>query len=546
MAHAICPFDLSQGVSSASFPSIVKCSPRFKKFNVDRSVYSFSEKTQSSHGLSSSGKIRRAAVFRPRRGSLVVWSANAVKNSARSAEPLPSLHVEEATADNSRVKLTVTVPPERCGEMWTKTIREISKNNQFGDFRKGERIPDWLVIREVGEKQIKLTTLDSLLQSTLPEALASVAGRALKESEHILTKVDDLLSQFSPTTPLVYEIAVDVVPEVKWRSERAYAALAVEVEVDADIDEAAAAAAEDQLKFRLKDLGQLKISIANGLQMGEVAIVDIAANRILLNGEKGDPILSATQNGFQLDTEQGKFLLPGLVEKLLGMVRGETRDFQLAFPTTWQQEALRGVSAAFRVTCKEIFVRELPELTDDLAEKFLPGAKTIEEVREKLVAGHKDRLEKEKEQATFLAITEALGEVCDMEVPHSLLEEQGRQMYAAKLIELQAGGKLKKEDMTSLTTEAMVQNYLRAQKDNIAKQVRQALAVQEVFRAEKLTYEEEELKAEVASAIEEFERFHQEYDKDRVREQASELLEGAKVLAWLKENSSITYVPKSG
>jgi trigger factor len=52
----------------------------------------------------------------------------------------------------------------------------------------------------------------------------------------------------------------------------------------------------------------------------------------------------------------------------------------------------------------------------------------------------------------------------------------------------------------------------------------------------------EELETEVENAIAEFKRYNQEYDEERVKEQAQELLEGQKVLDWLKEHAEITYV----
>ena len=54
--------------------------------------------------------------------------------------------------------------------------------------------------------------------------------------------------------------------------------------------------------------------------------------------------------GFQLDTEEGAFLLPGFVEAVLGLEAGQSKSFDLVFPETWQQESLRGVKARFSVS----------------------------------------------------------------------------------------------------------------------------------------------------------------------------------------------------
>lgn len=54
--------------------------------------------------------------------------------------------------------------------------------------------------------------------------------------------------------------------------------------------------------------------------------------------------------GFQFDTEDGDKVLPGFLDSILGMQRGETKSFQYVFPESWNQEDLRGVQAQFTVS----------------------------------------------------------------------------------------------------------------------------------------------------------------------------------------------------
>ncbi|TXG67471.1 hypothetical protein EZV62_008746 [Acer yangbiense] len=54
----------------------------------------------------------------------------------------------------------------------------------------------------------------------------------------------------------------------------------------------------------------------------------------------------------------------------------------------------------------------------------------------------------------------------------------------------------------------------------------------------------EELVKEVENSVAEFKRHKQEYDEDRVKEQVQEILEGAKVLEWLREHAEIQYITR--
>ena len=88
----------------------------------------------------------------------------------------------------------------------------------------------------------------------------------------------------------------------------------------------------------------------------------------------------------------------------------------------------------------------------------------------------------------------------------------------------------------------MVNNYLLNQKDHITDICKKTLAVAEIYKLENLTYSEDELNREVEIAKQEFAGMEQEYDLERVKEQAQEILEGNKVLEWLVENAKVTYV----
>lgn len=105
-------------------------------------------------------------------------------------------------------------------------------------------------------------------------------------------------------------------------------------------------------------------------------------------------------------------------------------------------------------------------------------------------------------------------QVTEIDVPNSLIEEQGRIMYAGKLLEIQvfscvffaisffvqqfgyqiftkhneqARMNMSTEQLANLSSEQMVNNYLISQKQSIVDAVKQVLAVAEIFKSENLT-----------------------------------------------------------
>lgn len=245
-----------------------------------------------------------------------------------------------------------------------------------------------------------------------------------------------------------------------------------------------------------------------------------------------------------MDTEEADYLLPGFLNSIMGIQRGETKSFPLQFPESWNEENLRGIVAQFTVECKELFCRDLPELDDSLADRLLSGCSTLSQVREAILQRCREVEQTARDQATDNAILNQLCKLIDVEIPQSLFEEQGRQLYGAKLLELQASRKLNEQQLGSLTSEKSFNEYLEIQRDNITNIIKQTLAVREIFKHENLQFSTEELVKEVENSIAEFQHHNQEYDEERIKEQVQDILEGAKVLEWLREDADIQYVTK--
>ena len=80
-----------------------------------------------------------------------------------------------------------------------------------------------------------------------------------------------------------------------------------------------------------------------------------------LNGERGDRLPDvAGGEGVQLPLRSGKFM-PGLVEGLIGIKRGESRDITVTFPARTSVPELSGIEAIFDVKCEKVQSRVLPE-----------------------------------------------------------------------------------------------------------------------------------------------------------------------------------------
>lgn len=460
-----------------------------------------------------------------------------------SNDRLPSdIKVTETPEPNSRIRLSVEVPPAVCEDCYKRVMNEFTKQAKVPGFRPGKNVPESILLSYVGKQNVQKATVESILKRTLPHAMSSVTGRALRDSVQIATKFTDMEKTYLSLNSLRYDVVVDVAPEVIWIPENGYRDLKIVVEIDSEID--AQRASEQELRQRHKSLGLMRIITDRGLQIGDVAVLDVSATKIDKDESNVQNIPAAESKGFHFDTEHGDRVIPGFLDSIIGIQRGETKSFPLVFPESWKQENLRGVHAQFTVECKELFYRDLPELDDTFADKLLPGCTTLQQVKESLLQKFLEVEQTAREQATDNAILDQLCKMVEIDIPQSLFEEQGRQLYGAKLLQIQANMKLNEQQLASLSSPKAVNEFLENQKENITRVIKQNLAVGDIFKRENLQFSTEDLVKEVENSIAEFKRHKQEYNEERVEEQVQEVLEGAKVLEWLREHSEIQYISR--
>ena len=450
-----------------------------------------------------------------------------------------------------KVRLEVTVP---------KSLQELSYQNCLEGFAEKAQIPGFsykkgggrkkgdnklppanVIINFVGEKEFKSACVEETLQQSIPQAMQTVASVALQDSERIETPFDELFKAFSgkdasPVGDVIYGISCEVVPTITWKGD--YRKLKVEVTSPGD-DKTDAMEAEATFNRQLRALGTMRVVVDRGLEVGDQVVMDLEA----VNAETGEEIEGIRQKKFSLDTGAARLNLPGLVDGIVGMKTGEERTFPLTMPEDWPQAFIRGVTANFTVKLTELFDNEVPEATDDIASRIFPDATTIEEAKSKILEMQRENTKAMLEQITNEALVDALADICEAPLPESIVEETGRQMYSEKMLAMQMGQNMSMEVINQLAAPEMVEKFLQTERAEIEQIVRRTVACEELFRLENIEVTEEEFKAEVVAAKEEFERYGTEYDVQRLVEQAGETIEARKSLEWLRANAEITVKP---
>lgn len=298
----------------------------------------------------------------------------------------------------TRVKLTISVPPEELKPSITSAYSAIAQQISIPGFRKG-KVPPAIIDQRVGKgaviEQAVSDGLDGFYRAAVEEENLKAMGRPEAD-------VAEWPSDKDFSGDLVVTVEVDVRPEFDLPD---YDGITVEVEpaevTDADIDTAL-----DELRTRFGTL----VSVERPAKTGDFVQIDLTAT---IDGNEVD---SATGVSYEVGSGE---LLEGMDEAVESLTAGESTTFSSPLLGGEHQ----GEDAEVAVTVTAVKERELPEADDDFAQ-VASEFDTIGELRESLV-------EQVKGQKTFGQGTEArtkavdqLLEAADIPVSEKLIEEE--------------------------------------------------------------------------------------------------------------------------
>jgi trigger factor len=353
-----------------------------------------------------------------------------------------SLTTNKEELGDSRVRLTVQVPPEAVEAQLSTAAQAIGRDMRVPGFRKG-KVPAQVVIRQVGREAV----LDEAVRQALPEWYEEAVQAA-----GVTTVGDpklDLADLPERGSPLEFSIEVAVVPPAKLGEYKGVEVGRREPEVDAD-------AVNAQIERTRESLASLE-AVERAAGKGDFVVIDFVGS------VDGETFEGGEARGHVTELGSGR-LIDDFEDQLEGATAGEEREIKVTFPDEYPAEHLAGKEAVFAVEVKEVKEKRLPELDDDFAVEA-GGYDSLDELRKEI----EDRLKEADEQAVEAEFREAAVDavVADsaVEVPHELVHAKSHDMWhrtARRLSQqgvdaaqyLQLSGKTEEELVTEAEPEA--------------------------------------------------------------------------------------------
>ncbi len=316
----------------------------------------------------------------------------------------------------SRVRLAVEVPPEEVERRINQAARELGSRLRVPGFRRG-KVPPPVVIRRVGREALVEEAVRDALPRWYQEAIDEAGIAPVGDPEL------DVSTQPDQGQAFTFSIEIGVRPEARLGQYKG-------LEVGRREPHADPQAIEQELQKLRERLGKLE-HVDRAAEQGDFVVVDYAGRT------DGQPLEGAEGRDQLLELGTGR-LLPGFDEALTGAAAGEQKEIEVTFPED-HPEDLRGRTATFEVTVKEVRAKQLPELSDELAADAA-GFDTLDELREDITGRLREADEHAIEREFQQAVLDVAVEQATIDVPEKLVHARAHELIHDTLQALERQG----------------------------------------------------------------------------------------------------------
>ena len=298
--------------------------------------------------------------------------------------------------------LTVTVPAEKVDKALDQAFKKVVKQINVPGFRKG-KVPRPIFEQRFGVEALYQDAVDILLPEAYGEAIEETKINPVAQPEINVTQIEK-------GKDFEFEATVTVEPEVKLGD---YKGLEIEKQdselTDKDL--------QDAIDHSLGHLADMVVKEDGAVEEGDTVNIDFDG---YVDGEQFE---GGQADGYDLEIGSGSFI-PGFEDQLVGVKTGEEKDVVVTFPEEYHAEELAGKEATFKTKVNEIKYKEVPELTDEIANELDSDANSVDEYKENL----RKRLSEEKAQdAENVEKEEAINKATEnttIDIPQAMIDTE--------------------------------------------------------------------------------------------------------------------------
>ncbi len=317
------------------------------------------------------------------------------------------MKVEKKVLEKSQIELTVELPYGNIEKAIPFATEKISKEVKIDGFRQG-KVPYEVLKEKIGENAI----LEEAARTVINKTLGKAIEENIKETPIGQPNID--IIKLAENNVFIYKITIALMPSVT-----------LGVFKDLKVK-------KEKVKIEKEDVDKTLEELQN------MRVKEVLVDR---KSKKGDKVLVDIQmflDNVPVESGQGKdtaviigkdFIVPGFDKNLIDAKKSELKEFSLPYPKDHYMKNLAGKNVDFKVTIKEVYERQVPELDDEFAKTL--GLKKISELEENLEKNIKEEREKESMMKSEKIILEKIIKKAKFgEIPELLIDNETKTMMA--------------------------------------------------------------------------------------------------------------------
>ncbi|WP_296332232.1 trigger factor [uncultured Treponema sp.] len=313
--------------------------------------------------------------------------------------------------EHSAAKLTVTVAKKDVADSYNETMGKYVKQVQIPGFRKGH-VPASVLERKYGE-QIKMEAASDLIDKSLNEIFSDekeLDNRPLPYAQPVLEK----MPEFDTSKDFVYTVTYDVFPKVDLKGFDFKSVTVKEPQVTVG---------DAELQEELKGIQERNAVVIDKKDDEKAEKDNIITISIVEKDEKGEEIASTKREDFTftLGTAENVYKID---DDLIGMKKGESKEVTKKYGKDEKDKEFAGKTKTYSVTVKQIKIRNLPALDDELAQDVNEKFKTLDDLKKDIMQKLENARTNKINEIKTNELLSALVEKNPFEIPASMLNAE--------------------------------------------------------------------------------------------------------------------------
>lgn len=296
------------------------------------------------------------------------------------------MKVQVESVSSIEKRLSIEVDAQVVNRELTQAYATLAQQVKIPGFRPG-RVPR-RILEQKYKNEVEADVVRRVQAQATVDAIKANDVKAVGEPHYAGGKL-------VPNATYAFTARFEVKPELTVKE---FKGLSLK-KLDATIDDAKVTEQIDRLRESRSTLET--VAGRDVAKLGDMAVIDFDATK------GGEAFPGNTGRNVTVEVAAGE-LVEGNLPQLDGMKVGEQKTFDYAFPADYRVAEVKGQTASFTATLKELKERKLPELNDEFAKS--QGSDTVDALKAKVKAdlerGAKNRVETEAREELLKALIE--------------------------------------------------------------------------------------------------------------------------------------------